>query len=114
MQSENVLYFFWPELNTTASIAALVLAIAIFVFGVLSGARANKVRILFALILATAIGFFTMPLAIKAIRLLHIMDTKAGVVILVSLMMFFVSAVAANIYEIITVTMPDIGLTSKK
>lgn len=114
MQSGNTLFFFWPEINNTVSITALVLGIAIFVFGALSGARSNKIRILFAIILAAAIGCLTMPMAVKLGRILHIMDTKAGVVIVVTAMMVFVSAIATNIYEIITVTMPDIGMSSKK
>jgi hypothetical protein len=114
MQSENVVYFFWPEINDTVAIAALVLALAVFVFGTFSGARANKVRIIFAVCLSTAIGWLTMPLAVKAASALHVLNTKAGVVILVTVMMFLVAAVATTIYEIITVTFPDIGMTSKK
>jgi hypothetical protein len=114
MQYENIVYFFWPEMNNTVSIAALVLAVAIFVFGSFSGARANKVRIIFAVCLSTAIGWLTMPLAVKAASALHILNTKAGVVILITAMMFLVAAVATSIYEIITVTFPDIGMASKK
>jgi len=55
-----------------------------------------------------------MPLALQAARALHILDTKAGVVIVVTVMMLFVSAVAAGIYEIVTVTLPDIGLSPRK
>lgn len=114
MQAEQVMHFVWPEMNNTLSIVALVLALAIFVFGAFSGARANKVRIVFAVCLATAIGWFAMPLAIKAASTLHIVDTKSGVMILVSAMMFFVAAVATSIYEIVTVTFPDIGMSPRK
>ena len=55
-----------------------------------------------------------MPLAVKAASALHLVDTKSGVVMLVTAMMFLVAAVAANIYEIITVTFPDIGMASRK
>jgi len=113
MQSETVLYFFWPEVNNTASIVALVLALAIFLFGAFSGAWANKIRIVVAVLLSTGIGWFAMPLAVKAARAFHILDTKVGVVILVTAMMVFVTAVATSIYEIITVTLPDVGLASK-
>lgn len=104
----------WPEINYTVSIVALVLALAIFVFGVFSGARANKVRIVFAVFLSTGIGWCSMPLVVKAASALHIADTKSGVVILVTTMMFFVAAVATSIYEIITVTLSDIGMSPKK
>jgi hypothetical protein len=114
MQPENVVHFVWPEINSTVSIVALALALAVFVFGAFSGARANKVRIVFAVCLATVIGWLAMPLAIKAASALHIVDTKAGVVILVTVMMFLVAAVATNIYEIITVTFPDVGMASRK
>lgn len=114
MQAENVMYFVWPEVNYTVSIVAIALALAVFVFGMLSGVRANKVRIIFAVLLSTAIGWFAMPLAVKAASALSIADTKSGVMILVTAMMFFVAAVATSIYEIITVTFPDIGMGSKK
>ena len=113
MQAENLVHFFWPEINNTVPIVALVLALAIFVFGAFSGARANKLRIIFAVLLATAIGWSTMPLAVKAASALHIMDTQSGVMILITIMMFFVAAVATSIYEVITVTFPDIGMSPK-
>lgn len=114
MQAEQIVHFFWPELNNTASIVALVVALMIFVFAMFSGALANKIRIVFAVSLATAIGWFVMPLAVKAAAALNIIDTKTGVVILVTVMMFFVAAVATSIYEIITVTFPDIGMSPKR
>lgn len=106
--------FVWPEMNNTVSIVALVLALAVFVFGAFSGARANKVRIIFAVCLATGIGWCAMPLAVKAASALHIAGTRSGIMILVTAMMFFVAAVATSIYEIITVTFPDIGMSSRK
>ena len=114
MQSENVVQFIWPDISNTASIVALSLALAIFVFGLLSGARANKFRIVFAVLLSTAIGWFAMPLAIKAAAALHILELQSGVVILVTVMMLLVAAVATSIYEVITVTFPDIGMAAKK
>lgn len=114
MQAENVVQFFWPEISNTVSIVALVVALMIFVFGMFSGARANKLRIVFAVCLSTVIGWFAMPLAVKAASALHIVDTKSGIVILVTVMMLFVAAVATSIYEIITVTLPDIGMSPRK
>ncbi|WP_300674858.1 hypothetical protein [Desulfoluna sp.] len=114
MPSENVIYFFWPEMNITVSVAALVLALAVFVFGAFSGVRANKIRIIFAVVLAALLGGLTMPLAVKMASVLHLVNTKAGVVILVTAMMVFVAALATSIYEIVTVTFPDIGMASKK
>src|SRR4030042_6565415 len=102
MQSENVVHFAGPEISNTVSIAALVLALAIFVFGAFSGVRANKVRIVFAVCLSTLIGWLTMPLAVKAASALHLVNTKTGVVVLVTAMMLLVAAVASGIYEIIT------------
>ena len=114
MQSESVAPFVWPVISNTASIVALVLALAIFVFGVFSGARANKVRMVFAVGLSTLIGWFTMPLAVKAASALHMLDTKTGVVILITAMMVFVTALATSIYEIVTVTLSDIGMAPKR
>jgi hypothetical protein len=114
MQTESVVRFFWPDFGNTVSIVALALALAVFVFAAFSGARANKVRIIFAVCLATLIGWFIMPLAVKLASALHIVDTQAGIVILVTGMMILVAAVATGIYEIITVTMPDIGMAPKK
>lgn len=114
MQAENVMIFFWPEIGNTASIVALVVALMIFVFAMFSGALANKIRIVFTVSLSTAIGWFAMPLAVKAASALSIMETKSGIMILVTVMMFFVTAVATSIYEIITVTFADIGMSPKK
>ncbi|MBN2034469.1 MAG: hypothetical protein JW836_14440 [Deltaproteobacteria bacterium] len=114
MQSENIAHFIWPEISNTVSIVALALALAVFIFGAFSGVLANKLRIIFAVCLSTLIGWFTMPLAVKAASALHIMGTKTGVVILVTAIMFLVAVVATSIYEIITVTFPDIGMASKK
>ncbi len=112
MQSESITYFFWPDFGNTVSIAALVLALAIFVFGMFSGVRANKVRLIFAVCLSTLIGWLTMPMAVKAASTLLLINSKTAVVILVTVMMLLVAAVATSIYEIITVTFPDIS--SKK
>lgn len=114
MQPESVVPFVWPVISNTASIVAIVLAGAIFVFGVFSGARANKVRLIFAVCLSAVIGWFAMPLAIKAGLALHMLDTKTGVMILITAMMVFVAALAATIYEIVTVTLSDIGTASKR
>ena len=54
-----------------------------------------------------------MPLVVKAASALDIVDTKTGVVVIITIMLFLVSAVATSIYEIITVTFPDIGMKSK-
>lgn len=114
MSSESVAAFIWPVINDTVSIVALVLAVVIFVFGMFSGARANKIRMVFAVCLSTVIVFFTMPLAVKLVSALRILDTITGVVILITLMMAFVAALATTIYEIITVTLSDIGMASRK
>jgi hypothetical protein len=114
MAAESVVNFVWPEVGITVSVAALVLALAVFVFGAFGGVRANKVRIVFAVCLSTLIGWFTMPLAVKVATTLHIVNTKTGVVILITAMMLFVAALATSIYEIITVTFPDVGMASKK
>jgi glucose-6-phosphate-specific signal transduction histidine kinase len=114
MQSENVVPFVWPVISNTASIVALVLAVVIFIFGLFSGARANKIRMFFAICLSAAIGWFTMPLAVKAALALHMLNTKTGVMILITIMMVFIAALATSIYEVITVTLSDIGMASKK
>ena len=114
MPSENILPLVWPSIHHTASIVALVLALAILLFGAFSGGWANRARIILAVCLSTAIGWLAMPLALQAARALHILDAKAGGMIVVTAMMLFVSAVAAGIYEIVTVTLPDIGLSPRK
>jgi hypothetical protein len=114
MQAETVMQLVWPGINNTVSVVALVLALAIFVFGAFSGARANKIRIVFAVCLSTGIGWCAMPLMVKAASTLHIVETKSGGMILVTAMMFFVAAVATTIYEIVTVTFPDIGMSAKR
>jgi len=90
------------------------LAVVIFIFGIFSGARANKVRMIFAICLSTVIGWFSMPLAVKLVSTLQILDTKTGIMIIITGMMALVAALATTIYEIITVTLSDIGMASKK
>ena len=114
MPEENVVHFIWPDFGNTASIVALALALAVFFFAAFSGARANKVRIIVAVCLSTLIGWLIMPLAVKGLSALHVADTNAGGVMLVTVMLLLVAAVATGIYEIITVTLPDVGLGSKK
>ena len=65
MQSGSFSAFYWPDFGNTVAIAALVLAVAVVVFGIFSGARANKLRVIFAVILATALGWLIMPLALQ-------------------------------------------------
>lgn len=114
MEAGSVMNFYWPEINSTVSIVALVVALMIFVFAMFSGALANKIRTVFAVCLSTAIGWFALPLFAKGASALGVMDMKLGGVILVTVMMLFVAAVATSIYEIITVTFPDIGMSSRK
>lgn len=114
MPTASVTGFHWPAVNATASIVALALGGAIFIFGLFAGARANKVRLLFAVLLATAIGWFAMPLALKAAQALKLLETQTGTVVVISVMMGFVAALATSIYEIVTVTLSDIGLASRK
>ncbi len=108
------LVFYWPDLGNTVSIAALVLAVAVFVFGLFSGARANKIRVLFAVILATLLGWLVMPLAVQAAAAVHLTATRTGVMILHTAMLAFVAILATSIYEIITVSLSDVGLASRK
>ena len=114
MQSGNVIPFYWPDFGNTVAIAALVLAIAVVVFGLFSGARANKIRVLFAVVLATALGWLVMPMAAQGIALVGLAGSKSGAVTLVSVMMLFVAYLATSIYEIITVSLTDVGLASRK
>lgn len=114
MPPETVIPFTWPEFGSTAPIVAVALALAVFVLGAFSGARANRFRIVFAVSLATAIGWFAMPLAVKLAAALGATESETGVMVVVTLAMVFVAAVATSVYEIITVTFPDVGLGSKK
>lgn len=113
MQTSNAAPFYWPDFGTTVAVAALVLALAVIVFGLFSGARANKIRVLFAMVLATALGWLIMPLALQGAAAVGL-NGKTGLVILISVMMLFVAYLATSIYEIITVSLSDVGLASKK
>jgi hypothetical protein len=114
MQAEVGVNLVWPDFGNTVSLIALALALAIFLFASFSGGRANKARIILAVSLATVIGWFLMPLLFRVASVLNIADKNAGVVIVVTAMMFLVSAMATGIYEIITVSLPDIGMSSRK
>jgi hypothetical protein len=111
---ENADLLVWPQMNSTASIIALVLALAIFFFGYYSGVRANRTRVIISVLIATAIGIFTMPYIVKIGKLLGIIKKEWGVVILLLLMMIFITALAVHVYEIITVTTKDIGLSVRE
>ena len=114
MQSGSFSAFYWPDFGNTVTIAALVLALAVVVFGIFSGARANKLRVIFAVILATALGWLIMPLALQGAAAVGLGGSKAGLMVLLSLMMLFVAYLATSIYEIITVSISDVGLSSRK
>ncbi|MFZ5568143.1 MAG: hypothetical protein ACOY95_14240 [Pseudomonadota bacterium] len=114
MQSGSFSAFYWPDFGNTVAIAALVLAVAVVVFGIFSGARANKLRVIFAVILATALGWLIMPLALQGAAAVGLGGSKTGLMVLLSLMMLFVAYLATSIYEIITVSISDVGLASKK
>ena len=114
MQSGNLSAFYWPDFGNTVAIAALVLAVAVVVFGLFSGARANKLRVMFAMLLATALGWLIMPLALQGAATVGLGDSRTGLMVLVSLMMLFVAYLATSIYEIITVSLSDVGLAARK
>lgn len=114
MQSGSSVPFYWPDFGSTVAIAALVLAIAVCIFGLFSGARANKLRVLFAVVLASLLGWLMMPMAIQGAAAVGLAGTKSGTMILFSVMMLFVAYLATSIYEIITVSISDVGLASKK
>ena len=114
MPPETAVHLAWPGIHSTFSIVAVVVALVVFVLGMFSGAKANKVRIIFAICLATLIGWFIVPVVVKVVSALRLEDTKAGVVIVLTAMMFLVAALATSIYEIITVTLPDIGMVPRK
>lgn len=114
MPSPNLVQFLWPDLGNTVSIVALVLALAVFVFGIFSGVRVNKVRVSFAVTLAAVLGWLIMPFALYAAAAVHLMDWKYGTMVVMSLMMLFVAMLATHIYEIITVSLSDMGMAAKK
>lgn len=113
MQTGNAAPLYWPDFGTTVAVAALVLALAVIVFGLFSGARANKIRVLFAMVLATVLGWLIMPLALQGAAAVGL-NGQTGLVILLSVMMLFVAYLATSIYEIITVSLSDVGLASRK
>ncbi len=114
MPPEDVAVFTWPDFGHTAGIVAIVLALSIFVFGLFGGTRGNKIRIIFAVVVSSAIGWFTMPVAVKAAAWLHLLNTHEGPMIVVTIMMVFVAILATSVYEVITVTLPDVGLAGRK
>ena len=94
----------WIHINSTISLIALTLGISIFVISYFAGGRENKSRLLFSVFFALLIGFFSMPLIIKAGQWLGIMKSEMGTVFVITVVMFFVASIAANLYEIVTVT----------
>ncbi len=94
----------WIPMNNTISLIALTLGIAIFVISYFAGGRENKSRLVFSVLFALLIGFFSMPLVIKAAFWLGIMQSDFGRVFVITVVMLFVASIAANLYEIVTVT----------
>jgi hypothetical protein len=114
MNTEAVTPFVWPELNITVSVVAMVLILVIIAFSAFSGARGNIVRIAFAVLMSTAIGWCAMPLFVKGASAVHLLDTRLGPMITVSVLMLLVALVAVCIYEIITVTFSDVGRATRE
>ncbi|GAB6094456.1 hypothetical protein JCM14469_07080 [Desulfatiferula olefinivorans] len=114
MNTAAVIPFVWPELNTTVSVVALVLVLVIIAFSAFSGARANILRIAFSVLLSSAIGWCAMPLLVAGASAVHLLDTRLGPMITVSVMMLLVALTAVCIYEIITVTFSDVGRASRE
>ncbi|MBN2410321.1 hypothetical protein JXQ31_01440 [candidate division KSB1 bacterium] len=94
----------WIHMNNTISLIALTLGISIFVISYFAGGKENKSRLVFSVLFALLIGFFSMPLVIKAAHWLGIMESNFGIVFVVTVVMLFVACIAANLYEIVTVT----------
>jgi len=94
----------WIQMNNTIPLIALTLGISIFVISYFAGGRENKTRLLFSVIFALLIGFFSMPLIIKAGHWLGLMNSKFGSIVVITFIMFFVASIAANIYEIVNVS----------
>ena len=114
MQPEAVPHFYWPAVNSTVSIVAVVVALVIFLFAAFTGARANKARVAVAVVLATVIGWLSLPMLVRGAQALGVMDTKGGEVAVITVAMLFVALLATGIYEILTVTLSDVGLASRK
>ena len=96
--------FQWLHFNNTLSIVAITMGLCIFVIAYFAGGRENSTRIIFSVVLAWLVGFFSMPLLIRAATWLGLLDMPYGNVILVSVLILLVAALAANAYEIVTVT----------
>ena len=97
-------HFDWFDVSETLSFIALAVGVAILVIAYFAGGKENSSKLFFSIIVSTLVGVLVMPLFIKFGLWLGVLDTTGGVITLIILAMLFVSAVAANSYEIVTVT----------
>lgn len=94
----------WFTIHPTISIVALALAMLIFVIAYFAGGRENRAKLLVSILLSLLIGVLSMPLFIKFGRALGLLTSTGGVVFVLVLLMTFIAALSAHIYEIITVS----------
>ena len=94
----------WPPFDETLSIIALALAFSIFIIAYFAGGRLNRSKITFSILLASIIGFFSMPLFIKLWAKFDLFQYSYGVMVLITIMMIYIAALAVSVYEIIVVT----------
>lgn len=96
--------FEWLPFGHTVPIIALAIGISSLIYARFAGYRDNKRQIYLGTIVASIVGFFSMPMLIKLGEMLGFTKNKYGVIFLVTLLIIYVAYVAVNVYEITTVT----------
>jgi len=94
----------WFEIHPTVSIVAFALACMIVIIAYFAGGRENFRKLWMSILCALIISALAMPIFIKFGRAFGLLKTAGGEIFVLLLVMFFISAVAAHIYEIITVS----------
>ncbi|HNY91652.1 MAG TPA: hypothetical protein PKY55_04460 [bacterium] len=94
----------WFEVHPTVSIVAFALACLIVVIAYFAGGRENFRKLWMSILCALIISALAMPIFIKFGRAFGLLKTAGGEIFVLLLVMIFISALAAHIYEIITVS----------
>ena len=97
-------FLIWFDINPTVSLIALTLGVMIFIMAYFAGGKENRSKLWMSTVLSIVISILAMPLFIRFGRALGILRDKYGEIFILLLLMFFISGLAAHIYEIITVS----------
>jgi hypothetical protein len=94
----------WFKVDKTVSYIALVIGLFILIIAYFAGGRENKNKMLFSIASAAIIGILSLPLFIKFGLWIGILGHQWGTILLMTVFIIFIAALASHAYEIVTVS----------